>query len=47
MLRVDLVVKWTGMDPEVAAPLLENADSLCPYAKMAWQGTPTTITPAP
>lgn len=43
----DLVVKWPGIDPEIAAPLLEKADSLCPYAKMAWQGTPTTITLAP
>ncbi|QFR02310.1 Ohr family peroxiredoxin [Streptomyces phaeolivaceus] len=44
LLRVDLVVKWPGVDPEAAAPLLEKADSLCPYAKMAWRGTPTTIT---
>ncbi|MFF3374096.1 Ohr family peroxiredoxin [Streptomyces sp. NPDC002680] len=44
LLRVDLLVRWPGIDPEVAAPLLEKADSLCPYAKMAWQGTPTTIT---
>ncbi|WP_328349657.1 Ohr family peroxiredoxin [Streptomyces sp. NBC_00457] len=47
LLRVDLVIKWPGIDPEIAAPLLEKADSLCPYAKMAWQGTPTTITLAP
>ncbi|MER5436712.1 Ohr family peroxiredoxin [Streptomyces sp. NPDC002588] len=44
LLRVDLVVKWPGIDPEIAAPLLEKADSLCPYARMADQGTPTTIT---
>jgi Ohr subfamily peroxiredoxin len=44
LLRVDLVVKWPDIDPEIAAPLLEKADSLCPYARMAWQGTPTTIT---
>lgn len=47
LLRVDLVVRWPGAAPEVAAPLLEKAGSLCPYAKMAWQGTPTTITLAP
>ncbi|WP_323186153.1 Ohr family peroxiredoxin [Streptomyces sp. NBC_01373] len=47
LLRVDLVIKWPGTDPEIAALLLEKADSLCPYAKMAWQGTPTTITLAP
>jgi len=44
LLHVDLVVKWPDIDPEIAAPLLEKADSLCPYARMAWQGTPTTIT---
>ncbi|MCX5358557.1 Ohr family peroxiredoxin [Streptomyces sp. NBC_00124] len=44
LLHVDLVVKWPGIDPEIAAPLLEKADSLCPYARMAWHGTPTTIT---
>ncbi|MEU9292011.1 Ohr family peroxiredoxin [Streptomyces sp. NPDC048275] len=44
LLHVDLVVKWPDVDPEIAAPLLEKADSLCPYARMAWQGTPTTIT---
>ena len=44
LLHVDLVVKWPGIDPEIAAPLLEKADSLCPYARMAWQGTPTTVT---
>jgi lipoyl-dependent peroxiredoxin len=47
LLHVDLAVKWPGIDPEVASPLLEAAASLCPYAKMAWQGTPTTITLAP
>jgi Ohr subfamily peroxiredoxin len=47
LLQVDLVVKWPGIDREIAAPLLETADSLCPYARMAWQGTPTTITLAP
>jgi Ohr subfamily peroxiredoxin len=44
LLCVDLVVKWPGIDPAIAAPLLEAADSLCPYAKMALQGTPATIT---
>ncbi|MFF4354106.1 Ohr family peroxiredoxin [Streptomyces sp. NPDC001530] len=44
LLRVDLVVKWPDVVPEIAAPLLEKADSLCPYARMVWQGTPTTIT---
>ncbi|MHA5053192.1 Ohr family peroxiredoxin [Streptomyces sp. SD15] len=44
LLHVDLVVKWPDVDLEIAAPLLEKADSLCPYARMAWQGTPTTIT---
>lgn len=46
LLHVGLVVKWPGIDPEIAALLLEKADSLCPYARMAWHGTPTTITPA-
>ncbi|MCX5243752.1 Ohr family peroxiredoxin [Streptomyces sp. NBC_00201] len=44
LLQVDLVVKWPGIDPEIAAPLLEQADALCPYARMASRGTPTTIT---
>ena len=44
LLHVDVVVKWPDVDPAVAAPLMEKADSLCPYAKMAGQGTPTTIT---
>ncbi|MFI6880008.1 Ohr family peroxiredoxin [Streptomyces sp. NPDC050400] len=47
VLRVDLVVNWPEVDPEIAAPLLEQADALCPYARMAWRGTPTTITLAP
>lgn len=46
-LRVGLVVTWPGVAPEVAAPLLEKADSLCPYTRMAAQGTPTPITLAP
>ncbi|MCX4572859.1 Ohr family peroxiredoxin [Streptomyces sp. NBC_01571] len=44
LLHVDLVVRWPGVDPEAAAPLLAKADSLCPYTKMAWRGTPTSIT---
>ncbi|MQY34019.1 hypothetical protein SRB17_19850 [Streptomyces sp. RB17] len=44
LLRVDLVVKWPDIDPAVAAPLMETADSLCPYVKMTGQGTPTHIT---
>ncbi|MEU0036346.1 Ohr family peroxiredoxin [Streptomyces sp. NPDC006333] len=44
LLRVDLVVRWPGVDPETAAPLLAKADSLCPYAKMVRRGTPTTLT---
>ncbi|MFJ9034016.1 Ohr family peroxiredoxin [Streptomyces sp. NPDC102274] len=43
LLRIDLVVKWPGVTPEEATPLLEKADSLCPYTRMAWRGTPTTI----
>ncbi|MGW1726863.1 Ohr family peroxiredoxin [Streptomyces sp. NPDC002306] len=43
LLRVDLAVKWPGADPKVAAALVGKADSLCPYARMAWKGTPTTI----
>ncbi|WP_217140808.1 Ohr family peroxiredoxin [Streptomyces sp. AC627_RSS907] len=44
LLCVDLVVTWPGVDTEVATPLMEKANSLCPYARMAWKGTPTTIT---
>ncbi|MEU0228473.1 Ohr family peroxiredoxin [Streptomyces sp. NPDC006284] len=44
LLSVDLVVRWPGVTREVAAALLEKADSLCPYARMADKGTPTTIT---
>ncbi|MFE5142492.1 Ohr family peroxiredoxin [Streptomyces fagopyri] len=44
LLRVDLVVRWPGVDPEAAAPLLARADSLCPYAKMTRRGTPTNVT---
>jgi Ohr subfamily peroxiredoxin len=44
VLHVDLAVRWPGVDPDSAAPLLEKAEALCPYAKMAWQGTPATIT---
>ncbi|MEV6176753.1 Ohr family peroxiredoxin [Streptomyces sp. NPDC052015] len=44
LLRVDLVVRWPGVAPETATVLMEEADALCPYARMAWRGTPTTIT---
>ncbi|WP_346181004.1 hypothetical protein [Streptomyces osmaniensis] len=44
LLHIDLLVGWPDIDPESAAPLLERADSLCPYARMARRGTPTTIT---
>ncbi|MEV0220935.1 Ohr family peroxiredoxin [Streptomyces sp. NPDC050704] len=47
LLRVDLVVKWPDIPPQIAAPLIEKATSLCPYARMAREGTPTTITLAP
>ncbi|MFE7444314.1 hypothetical protein ACFU7X_28100 [Streptomyces chartreusis] len=44
LLHIDLLVGWPDIAPEIAAPHLEKADSLCPYARMAWRGTPTTIT---
>lgn len=44
LLHVDLVVRWPDVDREIAAQLVEKADSLCPYVRMAWHGTPTTIT---
>ncbi|MGW4574565.1 Ohr family peroxiredoxin [Streptomyces tendae] len=47
LLRVDLVVRWPGVDPATADELIRKADELCPYARMAWRGTPTTITLAP
>ncbi|MEU1231391.1 Ohr family peroxiredoxin [Streptomyces sp. NPDC005828] len=47
LLHVDLVVKWPGVPRETATLLMERADALCPYARMAWRGTPTTITLAP
>jgi osmotically inducible protein OsmC len=47
LLHVDLVVRWPGVAPETAGDLIEKADALCPYARMAWRGTPTTITLAP
>lgn len=42
-LRADLLVTWPGVDEATAAPLLAQADSLCPYARMARQGAPATI----
>ncbi|MGW2387463.1 Ohr family peroxiredoxin [Streptomyces sp. NPDC001658] len=47
LLHVDLVARWPGVAPETAGDLIEKADALCPYARMAWRGTPTTITLAP
>jgi Ohr subfamily peroxiredoxin len=44
LLHVDLVVRWPGVAPDTATALLDEADALCPYARMAWRGTPTTIT---
>ncbi|MBT2409005.1 Ohr family peroxiredoxin [Streptomyces sp. ISL-12] len=44
LLHVDLVVRWPGADRALATALMERADALCPYARMAWRGTPTTIT---
>ncbi|RPK33092.1 Ohr family peroxiredoxin [Streptomyces sp. ADI93-02] len=43
-LHLDLIVNWPGVDPELAAPLLEQADSLSPYTRMMGGGAPTTIT---
>lgn len=43
-VRVDLVVHWPGVAAELATGLMERADALCPYARMATRGTPTTIT---
>ncbi|MFJ4468689.1 Ohr family peroxiredoxin [Streptomyces sp. NPDC089424] len=47
LLHVDLVVRWPGVVRETAISLMEQADALCPYARMALRGTPTTITLAP
>jgi len=47
LLHVDLVVRWPGVPRETATRLMTRADALCPYARMAWRGTPTTITLAP
>ena len=44
VLHIDLVVRWPGVAPDVATRLLQRADALCPYTRMAWHGTPTTIT---
>jgi Ohr subfamily peroxiredoxin len=44
VLHVDLVVRWPGVAADVATALMEKADTLCPYARMARRGTPTTIT---
>lgn len=42
-LRVALEVVWPGADPDLVHPLLEQAFSLCPYARMAVRGTPVTV----
>ncbi|WP_126641007.1 Ohr family peroxiredoxin [Embleya hyalina] len=47
LVRVELEVTWPDVDPEITAPLLEKAESLCPYARMARRGTATTIVSAP
>jgi osmotically inducible protein OsmC len=44
LLDIDLVVGRPRVAPDVATSLLRRADALCPYARMAWHGTPTTIT---
>ncbi|GII82174.1 peroxiredoxin [Sphaerisporangium siamense] len=46
-LRADLVVTWPGVGHDAAAPLLAQAATLCPYAKMTRHGIPATITLAP
>ncbi|WP_256359354.1 hypothetical protein [Streptomyces ambofaciens] len=38
------MVRWPGVAREVGAALLERADALCPYARTADKGTPTTLT---
>ncbi|WP_431963720.1 Ohr family peroxiredoxin [Actinacidiphila sp. bgisy160] len=47
LVQADLVVTWPGTDAATAAPLLRQADALCPYTKMLAQGTPATLTLAP
>ncbi|NUR83483.1 MAG: Ohr family peroxiredoxin [Nonomuraea sp.] len=42
-LRADVAVTWPGVEPGRAAPLLAEAAALCPYAKMARQGIPASI----
>lgn len=42
-LRADIAVSWPGVEPGRAAPLLAQASALCPYAKMARQGIPASI----
>jgi osmotically inducible protein OsmC len=47
LLQADLAVRWPGVEPDTAAPLLAKATALCPYAKMTRQGIPATITLIP
>ncbi len=47
LLQADLVVRWQGVARETATSLLVQATELCPYAKMACRGIPTTISLAP
>ncbi|MGS2641463.1 hypothetical protein [Streptosporangium sp. LJ11] len=42
-LRADLVVNRPGVEPAAAAPPLEQATALCPYAKMTRQNIPAGI----
>jgi osmotically inducible protein OsmC len=46
-LRVALEVRWPGADTALADSLLDRAFSLCPYARMAVQGTPVSVTLMP
>lgn len=43
LLTADLVVDWPGVPADTAAALVAKAEQLCPYAKMARQGTPSTV----
>lgn len=46
-LSADLVVTWPGIAPGTANRLIDQAATLCPYAKMTRQGIPSTISLAP
>ncbi|WP_175779556.1 Ohr family peroxiredoxin [Burkholderia anthina] len=43
-LRVDVRVRMPGVDRSVAEELVRTAERLCPYAKMAKQGTVNIVT---